>query len=302
MISDLAMRSRDPRPRRRHDDRTAFLSVLPMIVLILAVTVYPTLDAFYHSFTQWDGLHATYVGLQNYWQIIADPQFWRLLLNNLIYIASVPLQILIALVITVLLYERVAGGGFFRALFFLPNVLSPIIIGLLFRQAFMWEGPINAFLRAIHLNGLALDWLSKGPTALGVIMVTIVWTNFGYGVIIFLAGAATIEPSIFEAALLDGANWFQKTFKIMLPLLGRVIEFFSVTTIIWIFTGLFGFIFAITKGGPGYDTTPLEYMVYLKAFKSGGKMGYACALAVFLFLITFGISRVQMAITDRSAA
>jgi ABC-type sugar transport system permease subunit len=293
-------RVRKARNASRSNNVTAFFSVLPMIVLILAVTIYPTLNALFHSFTQWDGLRSSFIGLENYWQIIIDPQFWRLLLNNLIYIASVPLQILIALVITVLLYEQVAGWGFFRALFFLPNVLSPIIIGLIFRQAFMWQGPINAFFHSIHLDGLALDWLAKGPTAMGVILLTIVWTNFGYGVILFLAGSATIETSVFEAALLDGANWFQKTFRIVLPLLGRVIEFFTVTTVIWMFTGLFGFIFAITKGGPGYDTTPLEYMVYLKAFKSGGKMGYACALAVILFLITFGISRLNMAITERS--
>lgn len=289
------------RTRSQLDNLTAFLSVIPLIVFILAIIVYPTLNALFHSFTKWDGLHTTFIGLRNYSQIIIDPRFWRLLLNTLIFVvATVPVQILIALFIMVLLYEKLQGWRFFRALFYLPNVLSPIIIGLIFRQAFMWEGPINAFLRAINLNGLALDWLSKGPTALGVILVAIVWNNFGYGVILFLAGSAMIDPCVFEAALLDGANWFQKTFRIFLPLLGRVIAFFSVTTIIWIFTGLFGLIFAITKGGPGYDTTTIEYMIYLSAFKAGGKMGYACALAVFLFLITFGISRISMVVADRS--
>jgi len=294
------MHGHSGKTRPRHDNLTAFLSVLPMIAFIVAITVYPTLNALFHSFTKWDGIHVEFIGLDNYVQIAKDPRFWQLLLNTLIYVATVPVQILIALFIMVLLYEKLPGWRFFRSLFYLPNVLSPIIIGLIFRQAFMWEGPINAFFKMNHLDWLAMDWLSKGPTAMGVILIAIIWNNFGYGVVLFLAGATMIDPCVFEAALLDGANWFQKTFRIFLPLLGRVIAFFSVTTIIWIFTGLFGLIFAITKGGPGYDTTTLEYMIYLNAFKAGGKMGYACALAVYLFVITFGISRVSMLVTDRS--
>jgi multiple sugar transport system permease protein len=283
----------------RKNSRTAALSVLPMVIVIAAVTIYPTMDAFYHSLTKWNGIRSSFIGLANYADIFSDAQFWRLLLNNLIYIASVPVQIVLALVITVLLYEKTAGWRFFRALFFIPNVLSAVIIGLVFKQAFMYDGPVNTLLRGIGLESLALDWLSTGPTALGVVIVAVIWTNFGYGVILFLAGMSTIDSSIFEAAKLDGANWFQKTFYVILPQLSRVVEFFSVTTVIWIFTGLFGFIFSITKGGPGYDTTPLEYMVYLKAFKAGSQMGYACALAVILLGITFLISRLEMAVAGR---
>ncbi|GAB1482938.1 hypothetical protein MASR2M78_17540 [Treponema sp.] len=163
----------------------------------------------------------------------------------------------------------------------------------------MYDGPVNTVLRAISLDSIALDWLATGPSALAVVVVSIIWTNFGYGVVLLLAGMSSIDPSVLEAAVIDGANWIQKTVKIVLPMLTRMIEFFSVTTIIWMFTGLFGFIFAITKGGPGYDTTPLEYMIYLKAFKAGSQMGYACALAMLLLFITFGISRIQIALADR---
>ena len=282
------------------DNLYGFLSVLPMVVLILSITIYPVFNAIFHSFTEWNGMDSKFVGLENYRQIIIDPQFWRLLLNNLIYIMSVPVQIIIALIITVLLYEKVAGWKFFRALFFLPNVLSAVVIGLLFKQGFMYEGPVNSFFRLIGLDFLALDWLSDGFSAMMVINASVIWTNFGYGVIVFLAGMSTITPSVFEAALIDGANWFQKVFHIVLPMLSRVIEFFSVTTIIWIFTGLFGYIFTVTNGGPGYDTTPIEYMIYLKAFKAGSQLGYACALAVILLIITFTISRAQMLVTEKT--
>jgi multiple sugar transport system permease protein len=275
------------------------LSFVPMIVMILVISVYPIGSAIIHSFTKWDGMNATFVGLKNYTDLLLTAQFWKLLLNNLIYMLSVPVQIVLALVIAFFLYEKVKGYRFFRGLFFLPNVLSAIVIGLLFRQAFQFDGPVNTLLRTLNLDFLALDWLSNGPTAMLIVNLSVIWANFGYGVIIFFAGMTAISPSIFEAAMLDGASRMQVITKIVLPLISRVIEFFSVTTILWIFTGLFGYIYALTSGGPGYDTTPIEYMIYIKAFK-GGTMGSACALSVILLLLTFGLSRLQMTMSRNS--
>jgi len=284
---------------KRKTQGAALFSVMPLVIILSVNTVYPTLDAAIHSLTKWDGLNSDYIGLENYVRILSDHQTWRLLLNNILFIFSVPVQIVIGLVLAMLLYEKTPGWKLFRSLFFLPNVLSTIVIGLLFKQAFMYDGPVNEFLRVIGLEKMAIEWLAKGPTAMGVLIVSIIWTNFGYGVVLFLAGMATIDTSIIEASIVDGANWVQKTFAIVLPMIARMIEFFSVTTIIWMFTGLFGYIFAITKGGPGYSTTPLEYMIYLKAFKSGSQMGYACALAIFLLAITFGVSRLQMLLSGK---
>jgi multiple sugar transport system permease protein len=287
---------------KKRDAISNALSFVPMVIFILAISVYPMYSAVYHSFTKWNGITATFIGIQNYVDLVSDAQFWKLLMNNFIYMLSVPIQIVMALVIAFFLYEKVAGYRFFRALFFLPNVLSAIVIGLLFRQAFLYDGPVNMVLRSMHLDFLALDWLSNAFPAMSVINLSVIWTNFGYGVIIFFAGMTTISPSIFEAAKLDGASRRQVIFSIVLPMLTRVNEFFSVTTILWIFTGLFGYIYSITAGGPGYDTTPIEFMIYLKAFKAGGQMGSACALAVILLGLTFGISRLQMIASKKADA
>lgn len=284
---------------KRRDALYSVLTFIPMILLILVISVYPICSAIIHSFTKWDGVTATFVGVQNYVDYFVDPQFWTLLMNNIIYMLSVPIQIVLALVVAFFLYEKVKGYRFFRALFFLPNVLSAIVIGLLFRQAFMSDGPINTTLRFVHLDFLAVDWLSEKLPAMAVVNFSIIWSNFGYGVIIFFAGMAAINPSIFEAATLDGASKMQVIFRIVLPLLTRVIEFFSVTTILWILTGLFGYIYSITSGGPGYDTTPIDFMIYLKAFKSGS-MGSACALAVILLGLTFMLSRLQMTASKKA--
>jgi ABC-type sugar transport system permease subunit len=279
------------------EQRVAWCVLAPMLVFVLAFTIYPLFNAVGHSFTFWDGVNpARWAGLRNYAKILSDPQFYRLVLNNVIIVASIPVQIFISLLLTVLLYERVPGWRFFRGVYFLPYVFSAVVIGYLFSTFFSYEGPVNIVLRAMGLEGLALDWLSSGATGMFVIVLCIVWASFGQGTVIFLAGMSTVSPEIIEASRIDGAGWWRRLFSIVLPMLGRSIEFFTVTSIIWSFTGTFAFIFSLTGGGPGYETTPVDYMIYLKAFVDTGSnnMGYACALAMILFLIVLGLSRAQM--------
>lgn len=279
------------------EQRIAYLVLAPMLLFVALLTVYPLCSAIGHSFTFWDGVSpARWAGLRNYGKILSDPQFYRLLLNNVIIMASIPVQIFISLLLTFLLFEKVPGWKFFRSVYFLPYVLSAVIIGYLFATAFAYEGPVNIVLRAVGLGGVAIDWLSSGPSGMFVIVLSIIWASFGQGTIIFLAGMSTMNPSVLEAARIDGAGWWKRLFHVVLPMLGRSIEFFTVTSIIWSFTGTFAFIFAITSGGPGYETTPVDYMIYLKAFIDTGSnnMGYACALAMILFVIVIGISKLQM--------
>jgi multiple sugar transport system permease protein len=273
-----------------------------MACFVLVFTIYPLSSAVFHSFTSWDGISpARWVGFGNFVKILSDPQFYLLLLNNVIIMASIPVQIFVSLILAILLYEKVAGWRFFRSVYFMPYVLSAVVIGCLFSTFFSYEGPVNILLRALGLKALALDWLSSGATGMLVIIVSIIWASFGQGMIIFLSGMACISPSIFESARLDGAGWWRRLFKIVLPMIGRSIEFFIVISVIWSFTGTFSYIFTITQGGPGYETTPVDYMIYTKAFVDTGSnnMGYACALAMILFALVLVISRAQMRISKK---
>jgi ABC-type sugar transport system permease subunit len=279
------------------EQRTAYLVLAPMLAFVCLFTVYPLVNAVAHSFTFWDGASpARWAGLRNYVKILSDPQFYRLVLNNVIIMASIPVQVFISLLLTVLLYERIPGWRFFRGVYFLPYVFSAVVIGYLFATFFSYEGPVNILLKAVGLGGLAIEWLATGATGMTVVVICIIWASFGQGTVIFLAGMSTVSPEIIEASRIDGAGWWRRLFTITLPMLGRSIEFFTVTSIIWSFTGTFAFIFSLTGGGPGYETTPVDYMIYLKAFvdTSSNSMGYACALAMILFVIVMGISRVQM--------
>jgi multiple sugar transport system permease protein len=285
---------------RRREMAKSMLAIAPVLVLLALFMVYPITLLFTRSFTEWTGGDdARFVGFANYVRIAHAKETWLYIRNNFFVLLSVPLKVVVALVVTLLLYEQVLGWKFFRGAFFFPFVFSPLIVGYLFRVVFGYRGPLNAILKAIGLGSLAIEWLAQGPTAMMVVVTCIVWGSFGTGVIIFLAAMSSIEPSIFESSILDGANYFQRLFRIVIPSLAGTIQFFSVTSVIFSFTDIFGLIFSLTSGGPGFETTTIDYMVYLQAFM-GNAMGYASAIAVILFLILAVLTQVQQRIARRS--
>ena len=169
-------------------------------------------------------------------------------------------------------------------------IAATTVYPLLFRSFFAYDGPVNDLLG--HLGVAPIDWMSSGPTAIAVVILALVWSSFGYGMLILLAGMAAIDPSVYEAARLDGAGWWQRTSQITLPLIARPMRFLSVINVIYTFTSLFGFIFVMTSGGPGYETTTVDYFIYLKAF-AGFNLGGGAALAVMLFFVILGLTTVQ---------
>ena len=277
------------------------LSILPVVIVILAVRAYPIFTAFVKSFTNWNGMFKNdWVGLDNYISIIVDGPFWTLLRNNFVLLLNVPLQIIAGLVVAVLLYEEVAGWRFFRSLYYVPQIISAVIIGYLFRIFFGYEGPFNLVLKNIGLENLAIEWFGNASTALPVVIVCLVWFSIGWQAILILGGMSSIPTSVFEAAIIDGANYWQRTFKIVLPMLVRVIEYSVIMCGVWTFTQLFPFIYSMTKGGPGYETSTLDYMIYSKAFVGGNKLGEACAISVILLIIILIITVVEMKFANKA--
>ncbi len=259
----------------------------------------PIFRVFQQSFTLWDGLNSRFIGIENYVNIFTNPDFWFIFTNNIFYLIAVPIIVLLSLVTAVLIYEEVPGWNFFRSTYFLPYVLSAVVVGYLFRSLFAYDGPINIILKWMGLGSLANDWLASRGSAMIVIVIAVAWTQFGYGMLVYLAGMSSISPSVFEASKIDGANWWQRFIYIVLPMLIRTTEFLVILNTIFAFTSLFDYIYTITRGGPGYDTTPINYWIYMKAFRSN-EMGYACALAIILFVILLVISIVQRKIVNKA--
>ena len=286
------MNERRAAPMRR-DAVFPYLAVLPMCLLLAALLLYPIVYSISLSVSELDGLSSRFVGWENYANLLHDEDFWRVLLNNFIFLLSVPLILLASLVCAVLVYEQVWGWQVFRVIFFVPSVISAVVIGLLFRNFFAYDGPVNQLLGAFGVE--AIDWLATGGTAIAVIILALVWSSFGYGMLILLAGMSAIDPHVYEAARLDGASWGQRVRDITLPLIAKPMRFLSIINVIYTFTSLFGFIFVMTSGGPGYETTTVDYFIYLKAF-AGFDLGAGAALAVMLFLVILILTVIQFRI------
>lgn len=276
-----------------------YLSIIPALVIMLFIRFYPIAEAIYRSFTNWDGLYKhDWVGLKNYIDIFTNSPFWTLLRNSFVLMISVPLQIFIGLLIAVLLYEEIAGWRFFRAIIYIPQIISAVIIGYLFRIAFGLDGPINVILRNIGLKVLAGEWLGSTATALFVLVFCLTWFSIGWQAVVILGGMTKISPSIIESANLDGANFWQRTFLVIVPMIARTIEYGAIMSIVWTFTGTFAFIYSITYGGPGYETSTIDYMIYTKFYQAGANFGFATALAVVLLIIILVLTVAEMRFTN----
>jgi len=279
---------------RQSTTLTAILFLAPAFLLLLTFRVAPALSAIGHGFTAWDGVAAPqWAGIANFRELFRDGIFWIALRNNFLLVLAVPLWIAVSLGLALLIHQEVPGWKFFRATFFLPSVLSPVIVGTLFTALLRQDGPVNRGLELIGLSALAHDWLGEPATALPTLMLVILWSIFGLGVIVFLAGLAAVPQDLFDAAALDGAVGWAQLWYVVIPALRHVIEFWGVNLVVWSFTSLFAFVYVTTGGGPGYATMLVEYQVYLQAFDFD-RMGYACALGTALFLMVFGLVLIQV--------
>lgn len=283
------------------ENLTAYLSLVPAFLLIGVLMWYPLGNAIYHSFTSWDGLNSTWIGLKNFENIITSQQLWLLLRNNFIFLLSIPGILLLGLVVSVLLFDEIPGWRFFRSVYYIPTILSAVVVGYLMRTLFSAQGVVNQILSSVGLGFMAQSWFDSAPSAFAVLILAFYWQTLGQGVLIFLAGMSSIPSELLEAARIDGANWWQRLFKILFPLLSPAISYFMITNIIYVFIGLFALVFSVTHGGPGYETTPIDFMIYLKAFETG-ELGYASALSVILLILVSTIGWLQVRALDKLGA
>jgi multiple sugar transport system permease protein len=257
----------------------------PALVLMAAFFLYPFAVIVYHAFTEWDGIAPSqWVGLENLKDLFHDPVMGTALRNNALFAAFVPIQVALSLIIAVLIYQRTPGWRLFRALFFLPAVMSPIVIGLMWTAIFDLHGPINEILDSVGLNGVSRDWLGDPSTSIPAVMIVVLWATFGFNMMIYLAGLSAMSPTLLDAAKVDGAGWWSTLWYVIVPSLRRVTELVFVLNLITAFAYMLPFIFVMTGGGPGYDTYVTEYLIYDEGFNFGD-LGYASAVSLALFAV-----------------
>jgi ABC-type sugar transport system permease subunit len=289
-----------PDPFRRRA-LTGFLLALPAMALIVGIMIIPLFQAAYYSLTTWDGLTSTYIGFAAYTQLFFHTVgIGQILENNAWVVLSIPVGLAVAMVAAFLTATRAVGWKLFRNVVFFPVALSWVVIGIVFGAFLAQDGGLNALLRGSGLGHLTHDWLGSPATALPALLVTFAWAMFGVNTVIFIAGLATIPPELFDAARVDGAGTFRVLLHVVLPIMRRFVGLAFVVTLISGFTGIFGLIYVMTSGGPGFSTTTLEFQVYQEAF-SLGNFGTAAALGMVLFAMMAVLAAVIGVISGRSS-
>jgi multiple sugar transport system permease protein len=262
-----------------------FVYALPVVVVIGLLIVLPTASAVAHSFTNWQpGYPSPWVGLANYRELLDSDQFREILINQAYLLLGVPLWTIAPLVLAALLYERVPFPGVLRTIYFFPATVSPAVIGILFSFVLAPTGPLNTGLRDIGLGGLASNWLADERLVKPVVIAVLAWATIGTGVVIFSAAMSAIPTELFEAAALDGGTWWQRFRHVTVPSVRRVIELWVVILVITVFVAVFPWIFTLTRGGPGYSSTTIDFDIYQNAL-GNGYFGTAAAEAVMLLII-----------------
>lgn len=276
-----------------HKDSTwALLLLLPNILGFLAFTLIPVFASFVLSFTAWDLLSPIqWIGLDNYKELANDETFLKVFWNTIYFAGiSVPAGIVISLFLAVALDQNIRFKKFYRAAFFLPVVSSMVAVAVVWQFIYNPEyGLMNYFLNMIGIRGP--DWLTSTVWAMPAVIITSIWKNLGFNMLIYLAGLQGISEDYYEAADIDGARWHQKFLFITIPLLSPTTFFVTVMSFIGSFQ-VFDTVFLMTQGGPARSTSVIVHYLYENAFKYFS-MGYASAMAYILFFMVLIITLIQ---------
>ena len=261
------------------------LFVIPTVVLMLVIVLIPICISVYYSLLEWDGLgKGTFIGMQNYKELIGDSRFLNSVTNSFLYVLlSLFIQLPLSLILALVISNLKKGEKFYRTAYFIPVVISGVVIGQLWQKIYNGDyGLLNSILGALNLESLQQDWLGQQDTALISAFIPNLWQYVGYHMLIMYAGIKSISPEIQEAARIDGANRLQIAWRVTIPLLKPILEVCVTFSLIGALK-IFDLIYVLTGGGPFYTTeVPTVYM-YKTIFDSF-KYGYGSAISIFIIL------------------
>ena len=256
--------------------------VAPALIIVGLIVLLPAAYALYRSLFNWDpGYASPYVGLHNYAGLFNSQSFREILENEAFYLIGVPIWTAIPLAVSLLLYERVRFAGIMRWIMLFPAIVSPAILALFFRAILLPDGLLNSTLHSIGLTKLEALWIENPSLVKPVLIIVMTWATMGIGVLIFSAALSSVPEELFEAAQLDGANWWRRLVDILIPSISSVIVFYVILQVLTVFLGLFPWVYVLTQGGPGYSSTSMDFDIYSRAF-TYGEFGQAAAESVIL--------------------
>ncbi len=265
--------------------------LFPALVVFIGLIIIPIIMSTYYSLQEWSGFgEGTFIGLQNYKGLLSDPIFVKAAVNSLILaIASVFIQLPISLLLALTLAKGVKFEKSLVTIYFVPVIISTVVIGQLWMKIYNPEyGILNILLKAIGLESFASEWLGDPKRALAATFIPIIWQYIGYHMLLMYAGIKSISTDIFEAAVIDGSSWWNTSMKITIPMLKPVLN----VSVIFAVTGalkVFDLVYVLTGGGPAHASEVIGTYMVSTIFK-GNQYGYGSAMAVFVILECFALS------------
>ncbi len=281
--------------------RPGLLFLLPSLVLYLIFMVYPFFQSIYLSFTNWNGATPTkeWIGLENYQALLDDSLLWRSLQHNLIWVVIGTIApLVVGFLLAVLLASRPKGFTLFRTVYFMPQVLSPVVIGIVWGWIYNpLFGLLNKGLDRIGLENASRGWLGDPQFALYAVLVAAIWAEVGFVFVIFLAGLQNVSRDLIEAATLDGANAWRRFWDVTVPQMANVVTVVTSLLLIGGFS-VFDIIFVMTGGGPANATDVIGTYAYTEAFTQNN-VGYASTLTLIMTVITLIASIIFIRFRER---
>lgn len=271
--------------------------LFPALVMFVGLIIIPIVMSLYYSLQEWSGFgKGTFVGMENYMELISDPIFIKAAINSLILAAaSVFIQLPISLLLALILAKGVKFEKSLATIYFIPVIISTVVIGQLWMKVYNYDyGVLNLLFRSIGLDSLSQEWLGDPKRALAATFIPIIWQYIGYHMLLMYAGIKSISTDIFEAAVIDGSSWWNTSLKITIPMLKPVLN----VSVIFAVTGalkVFDLVYVLTGGGPAHASEVIGTYMVSTIFK-GNQYGYGSAMAVFVILECFALSMLVSAL------
>lgn len=289
--------------RKSAERKFIFICLAPAVILVSLFIFIPTVNVFRMSLYRMGGItnKQTFIGFENFKTLMGDKNFLQAMQNSILIIVLVTICTIVLAILFATLLQRgnFKGNNFFRIIFYIPNILSIVVIAGIFGAIYNpTTGLLNTFLRAIGLDALARNWMSESNIVIYSIIFALVWQAIGYYMVMYMASMAAIPPDYYEAASLDGATELQMFSKITFPLIWSNIRTTLTFYIISTINLSFLFVQIMSDGGPNGKTEVFLNYMYKQAYGNGA-YGYGMAIGVVVFIFSFVLSGIVNKITDR---
>jgi sn-glycerol 3-phosphate transport system permease protein len=278
----------------------ALIFLLPTLIILALFLYYPALDTFRLStlLTRLGTPRTAFVCVDNFTRLVGDTEYYTtIVITLLMSFAIVAIGLVLALAIALLAYQPVKGASIYRTLLIWPYAISPVVAGLIFLLLFNPAGGLVNY-ALDNVFGISIPWLNNPNAAPWAVIIASVWKSLGFNVLFYIAGLQNVPKDLQEAASIDGANWFQRFFRIVIPLLSPITFFLIITNITYAFFETFGTIDMLTGGGPVGSTTTMMYRIYETGIQNND-LGKAAAQSIVLFALVIGLTVFQFRVSGR---